>query len=1009
MKFASSSLRRPITVLMLFLGLFVMGLLAINRLPLEFLPSTSGNHMWVSLPYRGSSPQNIEKDILIPAEDALATLPNLESMWARASEHSAGISLRFNEDADTDMMVIEVRDRLDRIIDDLPEDFERYYIHKHDTGSIPTLWMGFNLNNFDEAPRIKEDIETKLKAVEGVSQIDIEEIYTDNLVIKVDENKLKAFKIPLNLITSKIVNNNKNYSLGKIESEYNSFYVRSINEFSKIEELKNLQIRDSIKLKDIAEVVNEKYDEDRYERINGELGLRFSVMKESTANSVRVADAVLNRLETIEKKYDITIFPFFNQGQQIKDSIMNLVQNGFWGAILAVFVLLFFLRKFKMTLIIAFEIPLSIIFTLGIMYFLNISLNMISMMGLMVAIGMLVDNAVVVTESIYKLLQEGYTLVKAIIKGVNEIGIAVFTASLTTMIVFLPLLFGQGQMGTYLKYVAATIIIALSMSLISSLLLIPLFSFVFLKDAGSKKDITENIKGFYEKTLNWILNHRIYTALFAFLFIFLSFVPLKNVNFENMRSGGPDLMLRFINRGGLSEKEFERNVLPIEKKILQNKEKLHIDFITTRVRSRHIRLRIFPNDKGKRVGKNVIIKELRKNYLNKKMPGIEVRFGWGHSSGGGASQHKGVYNVNLYGKNFYSLYDIAEEVAPLMESIEGVNTVDFGEDTSTEEYQVHLNREKASFLNINLYQVLHNISSLIGSREIDKLDMNGKEMDLIVERKGRDNLTLRDVNSSSIYLNSGEEIRLQDVANFEKKPSMRRIIHDNREATLNLTLNTDYESYQELQSSILNLFKNYDFPNGYGFKFGEEFRKTREDFNEFMFMILLALLLVYMVMASLFESLNMPIAIVLGLPFSILGSIWGIWISGTPLNVMTFMGFIVLVGIAVNNGIVIIDHINRIRMKGLDKKSAIIKGGKDRLRPVLMTTFTTIIGIFPMSLGFSDTIFIKYSTLSRTVIFGLLTSMFITLLLIPLIYSVFDDISEFHVKMFRKVFGIKEE
>src|SRR6056297_1940961 len=196
MKFASTSLRRPITVLMLFLGLFVMGLLAINRLPLEFLPSTSGNHMWVSLPYRGSSPQNIEKDILIPAEDALATLPNLESMWARASEHSAGISLRFNEDADTDMMVIEVRDRLDRIIDDLPEDFERYYIHKHDTGSIPTLWMGFNLN-------------------------------------KVDENKLKAFKIPLNLITSKIVNNNKNYSLGKIESEYNSFYVRSINEFSK--------------------------------------------------------------------------------------------------------------------------------------------------------------------------------------------------------------------------------------------------------------------------------------------------------------------------------------------------------------------------------------------------------------------------------------------------------------------------------------------------------------------------------------------------------------------------------------------------------------------------------------------------------------------------------------------------------------------------------------------------------------------------------------------------------
>ncbi|TYB32070.1 MAG: efflux RND transporter permease subunit [Candidatus Mcinerneyibacterium aminivorans] len=1007
MKFASLSLKRPITILMIFLGLFVLGLVSLNRIPLGFLPSTSGEHAWISFPYRASTPKDVEEKILIPAEDALATLPKLKDMWARASAESAGISLDFEEGVDMNMMVAEIRDRLDRIRDDFPDDFERYYIWRHDTGDIPILWLGYNLkNNLETNVNIKDEIETKVRAINGVSQIDIEGVITNDILIKVDEDKLRQFKISQYTLLESLRNNNINYSMGKIETDETTYYVRTLNKFNSFDEIRNMPLKGDIYVKDVAKITREKQQEDDFRRINGHRSLTFSVHKESSSNTVRTSEEVLKTLNKIENKYNIEIYTLFNQGAQIKQSLQNLIQNGIWGALLAIVVLYFFLKKLNLTFIIAFEIPLSIIFTLGVMYFLNINLNIISMMGLMIAIGMLVDNAVVVTESIYKLRQEGKGLIKSIIRGTNEIGLAVFTASLTTMIVFLPLFLSSGRFGDFLKYIAATIIIALSMSLISSLLLIPLFSFVFMKDAGGKKDFTLRIKGFYKKLLSWFINHRIYTVLIIIIFIFLSFIPIKNIKKESMNSNsGNDIVIRFRNRGDITQKRLKEIVFPVEKKLIENKKELHTQYVTTRIRSRGIRVRLFLDPDKMDVDNNKIIDTIQKKYLPKNIPGVDIRFGWGHHSGGGASERKGVFNVVLYGKDFEYLYNIASDLAPVFEQIEGVKTVDYEEDGETQEVNVRLNRNKTNHLGINSWQVLSSISSMLRSREIGELNIGGTQMELAVERNDLDNLRISDIENSNIYLQNGEVIKLKDISNFNIEPGMKTIVHDNREVSLNMTLTTDIEDPTVLKNNIMNLTRGYNFPKGYGIRMGEKFERERESMNEFFFFMIMALLLVYMVMASLFESINMPLGIIFGLPISILGSLWGIYLTGGRINFMSYMGFIILVGIAVNNGIVIIDHINRLRIKGYSKVEAILQGGKDRFRPVLMTTFTTIIGVFPMSLGFSDTFFIKYSTLTRTVIFGLFTSMFVTLLIIPVLYSIIDDISEFHISKIRKIFS----
>lgn len=1005
MKLASLSLRRPVTIIMVFFALFVVGLIAVKKIPIEFLPQTSHSYMWVQLPYNGSTPRDVEREILIPAEDALSTLPNLKGMWARASFDGAGISLQFEQNSDMKAMYIEVRDRLDRTRSKWPSDFENYYIWKENTNNIPILFAGIISNNGHDIKNIKEVLEREVLSVNGVSKVTIEGVPDNSIIISVSEKKMKQHRISENLLTERLRANNINYSAGEIDTGFSYQYVRIINKAVDIEDLKKTPITTSTRLEDIADVYNNPPSQKNYSLIDGQRAIWISVNKESNGNSVQITKDVLERLNKLEKRYDLTVAVLFNQGDSITESLNNLITSGVWGACFAIIILFFFLRKMKMTLVIAFEIPLSIIFTLGVMYFAKVTLNIISMTGLIISAGMLIDNAIVVSEAIFRLREEGYGLVKAVLKGSREIGLAVMMASVTTMIVFLPMLVEKSEMGTYLKYVGATIIIALSMSLISSLLLIPLFSRILSIKPGSTRDVTIPLKKHYVRIVEWTLNHRIYTIILVLLFIILSImIPMPRVKSGGAPGGGDGgIRVRFMNTGGLNQQQLFDVVKKIETELDGRREEFKIRHIVFNVRTRGMSLEVYPDTKKIKQQK---AEEMIREFVNKlpRIPGVRVFLGWGHSTGGGSSERSKVFNVNLSGKNYESLYELAEKIEPLLRSIPSVAEVDYGQDSETQELQITVNREKTSNMNLNNWRIMSSTSSLMRSRTVSTLETKDGEIDIKVQREGLDDITIQDVKNATVVLNDGSYIGLQDVTDFGFKPSLRMIFHSDRVTNLNITLTTTTDDTKQIKADIDGVLKGFEFPKGYSFSYGEEFRRRRENESDLMKNMFLAIFLVYMVMAALFESLNMPFAIILMLPMGIFGVYWGLFLTGTPFDMMAQMGFMILVGIAVNNGIVIIDHINRLRMHGMNRRHALLQGGIDRFRPVIMTTLTTVMGIMPMALGTQDTMYVPYSGMGRVVVFGLLMSTIVTLVLLPVVYSLIDDLSEFHVKKIRQIF-----
>lgn len=1005
MKLASLSLRRPVTILMLFFALFVIGLIAVKRIPVEFLPQTSNTYMWVQLPYNGSTPRDVEREILIPAEDALSTLPNLKSMWARASFDGAGISLSFEQNSDMKAMYIEVRDRLDRTRSKWPSDFENYYIWKENTSNIPILYAGIISKNGHDIKNIKEILEREIMSVNGVSKVNVEGVPDNSIIVSVSEKKMKQHRISQNLLTERLQANNINYSAGEIETGFSSQYIRILNKAMNIEELKKTPITSSTKLEDIADVYHNTPSTKNYSLIDGERAIWISVNKESNGNSVQITRDVRERLDKLAERYSLKVAIMFNQGDSITESLNNLIISGVWGACFAIIILFFFLRKLKMTLVIAFEIPLSIIFTLGVMYFAKVTLNIISMTGLIISAGMLIDNAIVVSEAIFRLREEGYGLVKAVLKGSREIGLAVMMASVTTMIVFLPMLIEKSEMGIYLKYIGATIIIALSMSLISSLLLIPLFSRILSIKPGTTRDVTIPLKKHYLRLVEWTLNHRIYTMIFVLAFIILSIiVPMPRVKSGGVPGGGDGgIRVRFMNTGGLNQQQLLETVKKVEMQLNEKRDEFKIRHIVLNVRTRGMSIEIYPDTKKIKQQK---ADELIRDFVNKlpRIPGVRVFLGWGHTSGGGSSERKNVFNINLSGKNYENLYELAEKIEPLLRTIPSVAEVDYGQDSETQELQITVDREKTSNMNLNNWRIMSSTSSLMRSRTVSTLETKDGEIDVKVQREGLDDITVQDVKTSTVTLNDGSYIGLQDVTSFGFKPSLRMIFHSDRVTNLNITLTTTTDDTKQIQADIDGILKGFEFPKGYSFGYGEEFRRRRQNESDLMKNMFLAIFLVYMVMAALFESFNMPFAIILMLPMGIFGVYWGLFITGTAFDMMAQMGFMILVGIAVNNGIVIIDHINRLRTNGMNRRQALLQGGIDRFRPVIMTTLTTVMGIMPMALGTQDTMYVPYSGMGRVVVFGLLMSTVVTLVLLPVIYSLIDDLSEFHIVKIRKIF-----
>jgi HAE1 family hydrophobic/amphiphilic exporter-1 len=1024
MNISEFSVNKPISMLMIIVSIIVLGLLALERLPLAFLPDFSSDDVDISVPYVSSSPEEVERLITRPIEEIMGTLPHLETISSTSSSDGSRIEVEFIDGIDMGLAAVAVRDRLDRVRPQLPDDVDRIYIRRWRSADFPVIqfslaWEGPVDELYDIVNKI---IVPRIQRIEGVANIDVGGLDERHVLVELDFERMRAHHIDVYDLSRSLRTNNINTAGGWVIDAGRKHIVRTLGEFQSIDEIAQVPIQGTrLVLGDIADVKFGYPEKTRFQRLNRHNAIVLEVFKTSTGNVVEVASNVKDLLKTLRNEPNLSGLDMHivrDQSEEILNSLENLALAGIFGAILATLVLFIFLRKVRSTIIISFAIPISIIATAFLMYILRlapfnsqITLNIVSLSGLMFAVGMLVDPAVVVLENIFRHKQEeGLNAREAAIVGAREVSVAVISATLTTVIVFVPLVFmSQSSMGRWSRDFGIAIVTATLASLIISLTLIPLAaSRIFTGKERPRARFLMRMGDSYGRGIRKVIKYR-FAALLVFLAISWGTWQLYQSIDRDWQPRIPerrmDLAIDLPRTYDVAQIEAIYDTL--ETILLDRKESLEISQVSSRYLKHrghyHANLTIYfaPEEEAKKETTE-LYNEVR--AVLPPIPGIQYRVG--EMRGRGGSQ-MGV-RVELKGKNTAILATYAEEIKNMLQSIPGVKDVDTSLEEGEEEMRISVERARAQKYGLSAQQVARSINSALSSRTNSRFKTQDKEINILVQLAEEDRVNLQQLENMAIRNNRGEMVQIGSLVNFDLQKGPDAIRREDRQTTISVFANTDRAGLRDVSEEITARMATIKLPPGYEWGLGRNWMLMQQMETESNFAIILALILVYIVMASLFESFVHPFTILLTVPFAIIGVLIMFWATSTNLTNMAYLGIIVVCGLVVNNGIILIDAINKLRRKGMPREEAIRLGGRNRLRPILMTTLTTVIGLMPLALpaifpgifGPQEGRSSLYTPVGLAVVGGLLTSTPLTLFLMPIVYVMLDDLTAWISKVF---------
>ncbi len=995
------SVKRPITVLMLLIVIVIFGTIAYVKIPLKMLPDDfSGYFMWIQIPYSSSNPNEVLNQIAIPVEDELSTIQGIKTLNSNSSTTGAFFWIEFNQNIDMATAYQEVSDRIERVRPQLPDEVDKIYIRRWNPNASQILSFAIQPpeNAKDTYFLINDVLQPYLQRIDGVAKIDFNGLTEKLIYIEIDAEKLKKHNLNLYQFVSKLRKDNFLLSCGYVieGGKKNNLIVNA--RFKTIEEIENLPIGiKNLKIKDIAKVSYKEPKKTSIFKINGRQGITIDIFKESGANTVEVCRKINKAMEKIfrtDKRFKgYKYFSLWDQGKTIENSLNDLKNSGLIGGLLAMFIVFFFIRRLRLTTVVSLSIPFSLFMAIVWLYFAGGSLNLLSLMGLMLAVGMLVDNSIVVSENIDRLKSLGVDTVTASIKGANEVGLAITLATLTTIVVFLPaMLMGSDQMmKLFMKHVGTTIIYALISSLFVALILIPFTSARVLRQNGKKKTskLIEKVKEKYRIAIAYSLEHKRNLFLIVALLLLSSIYPATHMKKTGNMEGGPRsvrMRVRFPEYYTLKQREqFFDN---LAKKFEKEKKKLEIKAITSYASLTWCQFALWIKD-SKDAKRDIadIMKDVKK--MLPKVPGIRFRFRGDYSSSKG-----GTVNVFFYGKDQNTLMEIAKDFKMRVEHLKGVVNVDIDVDERNQQIVAKVKRETAQKKGVLPIEVESSISWFLREIPLPKYISKEREVDVRLAFMEKDKNS--EDKLKSITIHAGEkQLPVEAFTTFKKEKAWPQIRRRNKNTTLGVKITYADTNFMELSKKVTKIANSMHLPPGYTWDKGRRFREVEENDKSTLYAAILAATFVLLLMGVLFESYILPFSIIISVPLAFIGSYWLIYLTDTVFNPMAATGILILVGIVVNNGIVLIDHINRLRKQGMDRKEAIIQGSTDRLRPVLMTAFTTIIGLFPLAFGKANLVGISYSPLAITVIGGLTTSTFLTLFVVPTFYYLLDATREY--------------
>ena len=981
------ALRRPVTICMLFISMLLFGGLASRLLPLEMFPGIDIPELYVNVPYPNATPAEVERLITRPLEEALATVSGIKELRSFANENSGDISLQFRWSENISSKSLEVRERLDTVRHLLPADVERVLVFQFNTSDMPIFQLRISSER-DLAMAydlLEQQIKRPLERVPGVSKVELYGVEKRQVIIRLDPDRMRALQVDPAALLNQLRGSNFALSAGELRNGEQSVLVKPLGEYKELSEIAALPIRPGLQLREVASVELELPKREDGRHLNQTYAVGMNVYKESGANLVEVAKAAMQVVAAADANpafNGISLYVMDDLADNVTKSLRDLLQAGAIGALLSFIVLYLFLRHLTTTLIVVLSVPAAIVIALGAMYFMGYSLNILSMMGLMLAIGMLVDNAVVVTESIFRERAQGGDLRAATERGVKRVGLAVLAGTATTAIVFLPNIIGEKmQLTIFLEHVAIAICLCLAISLLLSLTLIPLLTTKLKVQPVSDPQGSALDRG-YRRLLTKVMHWPKTSTLLALLVLLSAALPFSQIGSSNEdEEDRGRLFLNYNIQGNYNLEEVRAEVSAMEAFLYSRKDEFYIESVYSYYRSGHA-ISIILLQEQVPVELNSLKEQIRKEWP----PLVRARpsFSFGNDNSG--------LRLHLLGNSTERLLELAAELEPALQSLPAVAEVRSDLARGQQEVQILFNRPELERLGLSANQVAQSVAlSLRGVNLRTYRSAEQGELQIRLIYDERISRSLSELADLPVAVVAGVSIPLSQLAELKVVPRLQSIRRFNRETgvALQLSLQKDI-SMDQARKEIGQLMQQVQLPDGYRWSYQGGFTRQNEEQQVMLVNMLLALAMIYIVMAALFESLLMPNAVIGSLLFSFVGVFWTFFITGTGLGVMGMIGMLVLMGIVVNNGIVLVDRINQDRalMPDLPLKNLIIEACTARLKPILMTVATTVLGLVPLALGGTA---IggngpSYAPMAIAIIGGLLFSTLTSLLLVPLNY-----------------------
>lgn len=1021
------AIRRPVTTLMVTLIAVLLGGIAFVRIPVDLMPETVYPTLSVSATYEGVAPEEMETLVARPLEEAFAAAPGVEEITSTSTEGQAFVRVGFEYGQNLDEAANELRSRLDRRRSTLPEEMDPPVIYKFDVSQFPIMFLTVAAD--DMGPKelrhfVEKSIQYRLERVPGVAQFTVRGGLRREIHVSLDLKKLRALDMDVGQVVQIIQRENLNRPVGPVREGRFEVLLRTQGEFHNLEEIRGIVITNRngvpIYLRDIA-TVEDSHEEIRYlVSVNGTPAVRLFVYKQSGANTVTVSDAVWKEVDRIHQDFpNIHISATGDTAEFIRRSIANLEQSAALGGFLAVAVLLFFLRSFASTLIIGTAIPIAVISTFALMYFSGFTLNTISFGGLALGVGMLVDNSIVVLENIYRHREEGKSRQEAARLGSREVGMAITASTLTTVAVFVPVLFISGISGQQFKQLAWVVSFSLICSLVAALTLVPMLCARYLPRPVHPRErrgvagaldrsafgLLEMLTRSYGRGLDWALNNRL-SVLFSGVFLFavaVYLVPLIGVELQPEVDEGEVRVSAELEPGTRVEvtESVVQRLAAIAKEKVPEAKFIQVEaggsspFRGGGQNLGEMRISLVPQDQRERSAQEIAA-GLRRSFQVEPGVSVLVRSGGGmfsRMSRAGAGEGDRL-EVEIRGYDFGVLADLADQVRKRMAAIPGVTDAQISRKPGLPEMLVRVDRAKASSMGLNVSDVADTMETAVGGRRASFYREQGDEYQILVRLREEDRMAVGQVGQIPITTPGGRTIPAESIVRLQRQEGPVSIARADQERVVAVSGSIEGRDLGSIVEDLDASLREMDLPAGYELSYGGEWEEQQKAFNELTFAAILALILVYMVMASQFESLRDPFIILFSIPLALIGVTALLLATNTTFNIQGFLGVIVLVGIVVNNGIVLIDYTNLLRREyHLPLREAVLQAGQNRLRPILMTTITTVLGLVPMSLGIGEGGEIQ-APLARVVIGGLVSSTLITLVFIPVVYMLLEERSE---------------